>query len=175
MAAYARAIEIAQRTAAHPQHEPADIRLLGLALVSVGNQQLAQGESATAVIRLEAAVENFRGFAKAASFAEGQRSIAYALQYLGQAYGGHGDIELAAQTYRQAIAVREEIAHRDPKNIAPRRELSIAYSLLGDEPSPPSSSLPANGARPCLFIARHSRSVKKRLPRTAAMPGPSAI
>ena len=43
LAAYARAIEIAQRTAAHPQHEPADIRLLGLALVSVGNSTACPG------------------------------------------------------------------------------------------------------------------------------------
>jgi serine/threonine protein kinase/tetratricopeptide (TPR) repeat protein len=131
--AFAQTLETAQRIVTHSQHEPRDLRLRALALVRIGNQQLAQGESASAVTSLEAAVEDFQAFAKSAPTAQGQPGVAYGLQYLGQAYGGRGDIERAAQTYRQAIQIREQLVNDDPKNLATRRELSVAYSLLADQ------------------------------------------
>ena len=131
--AYARTTETARKIVENPQHEPKDLRLRAIAQVRIGNQQLAQGEGAAAVASLEGAVEDFRNFAKGMPVAQGQPAVAYGLQYLGQAYGGRGEIERAVHTYREAVRIRVELANRDPNDQALRRELSIAYSLLADQ------------------------------------------
>ena len=173
--AYARTIETARKIVENPQHEPKDLRSRAIAQVRIGNQQLAQGEGAAAVASLEGAVEDLRNFAKGMPVAQGQPAVAYGLQYLGQAYGGRGEMNVLFIPIAKLCAFERDslIAIRMTRHCA-ESCLSLTHCLQTSS-SLPSSSPQANGARPCLFTARHSRSAKKWLPPTTATPGPSAI
>jgi serine/threonine protein kinase len=67
--------------------------------------------------------------------------LALSKNSLASAYRASGNLELAAQTYREALAIRERLVKEHPENTSYRRLLLITYGHLGDALGP----LTANG------------------------------
>jgi eukaryotic-like serine/threonine-protein kinase len=66
--------------------------------------------------------------------------LAVSKNSLASAYRASGDLELAAQTYREGLAIRARMVDQHPENTSYRRLLLIAYGHLGDTLGPASAN-----------------------------------
>lgn len=66
--------------------------------------------------------------------------LAQSKNSLASAYRASGNLELAAQTYREGLALRERLVKEHPENISYRRLLLITYGHLGDTLGPLTAS-----------------------------------
>jgi tetratricopeptide (TPR) repeat protein len=71
---------------------------------------------------------------------ESRDFLAVSKNSLASAYRAAGDPELAAQTYRESLAIREQLVTEHPENTSYRRLLLITYGHLGDALGPPDTN-----------------------------------
>lgn len=66
--------------------------------------------------------------------------LALSKNALGSAYRSAGNLELAARTYRESLAIREQLVKEHPENTSYRRLLLLTYGHLGDTLGPPTAN-----------------------------------
>ncbi len=66
--------------------------------------------------------------------------LALSKNSLASAYRASGSLELAAQTYREGLVIRERLVNEHPENTSYRRLLLITYGHLGDTLGPPTAN-----------------------------------
>jgi len=136
-----RAREIARELVAQQGN---DIRILGLAgNINADLTRLASDARDPRQARLAAqeATEIAQRMVKLQpSNQESLDFLALSQNSLASAYRASGDLELAAQTYRAALEIREQMVRDHPENAGYRRLLLITYGHLGDALGPASAN-----------------------------------
>lgn len=119
--------------------EPGLLRELGVAYLTLGDIQGGSGgahlgdiDGALASYRKAQSLYDDAARASGADSLVDRRNAVIAMNRIADAYSVKGDIQLATETYREALKRSEDLLKDRPDEIQARRDVSFAYGRLGE-------------------------------------------
>jgi serine/threonine protein kinase len=119
--------------------EPALLRELGVAYLTMGDIQGGAGgahlgdiDGALASYKRAQSLYDDAARASGADSLVDRRNAVIAMNRIADAYSVKGNIQLATETYREALKRSEELLKDRPDDIQARRDVSFAYGRLGE-------------------------------------------
>ncbi len=105
----------------------------GIALIWVGDVQVAQGDLAGALNSYRDSLAIADRLAQSdPGKAEWQHDLSVSYDRVGNVQVAQGDLAGALKSYRDSLAIRDRLAQSDPGNAGWQRNLSVSYEKVGD-------------------------------------------